>query len=227
MRSLTLSLFAMFFAAVAVAEQAQITVIGQGQIKVAPDMANITMGVTIQGKTASNALDKNSALMTEVIAALKGADIADKDIQTTNLNLQPIWNHRQNNGQAPKVEGYRGMNNVTVHVRELDDLGAILDVVTKTGASNFNGLQFDITDRKEATDQARIHAIQDARAKAELYATAAGVTLGDVVEISEILVQTAPRNMRIAEAMSASAVPVSEGTLDVDASVKVIFALGN
>jgi uncharacterized protein YggE len=217
----------MFFAAVAVAEQARITVIGQGQISVVPDMAIITMGVTTQGKTAADALDENSALMNGVIAALKGADIVDKDIQTTNLNLQPIWNHRQNNGEAPKIEGYRAMNNLTVHVRELDDLGAILDVVTKTGANNFNGLQFDITDRKGATDKARIAAIQDARAKAELYATAAGVTLGGVTEISEILTQSAPRNMRMAEAMSASAVPISEGTLDVNASVKVIYALGN
>ena len=227
MRSLSLSLIAMFFAAVAVAEQAHITVIGQGQISVVPDMANINMGVTTQGKTASDALDENSALMSDVIAALKEADIAEKDIQTADLNLQPIWNHRQNNGQAPKIEGYRAMNNLTVHVRELDDLGAILDVVTKTGANNFNGLKFDITDRKGATDQARIRAIQDARAKAELYATAAGVRLGEVIEISEILAQTAPRNMRMAEAMSTSAVPVSEGTLDVNASVKVIFALGN
>jgi uncharacterized protein YggE len=226
-RSLTLSLFAIFFAVVAEAEQAHVTVIGQGQISVVPDMANITMGVTTQGKTASDALDENSVLMSGVIAALKGADIAGKDIQTTNLNLQPIWNHRQNNGEAPKIEGYRAMNNLTVHVRELDDLGAILDIVTKTGANNFNGLQFDITDRKGAMDKARITAILDARAKAELYATAAGVTLGDVIEISEILAQSAPRNMRMAEAMSASAVPVSEGTLDVNASVKVIYTLGN
>ena len=227
LRILTLSFVSMFFAAAGIAEQAHITVIGQGRVSVVPDMTRITMGVTTQGQTASDALDENSDVMNAVIAALKAADIAKKDIQTTDLNLQPIWNHRQNNGEAPKIEGYRAMNNLTVHVRALDDLGAVLDVVTKTGANGFNGLQFDLKDRENATNEARSAAIKDARAKAELYAAAAGVTLGDVLEISEILAQSAPRNIRMAEAMSERAVPISEGTLDVTASIKVVFSLRN
>jgi uncharacterized protein YggE len=227
MRTLTISLISIFLAAAAMAEQAQITVIGQGRINVVPDMANITMGVTSQGKTASDALSENSNIMNGVIGALKEAKIDAKDIQTTGLNLQPIWNHRQNNGEAPKIEGYRAMNNLAVHVRDLNELGAILDVVTKTGANNFNGLQFDVKDREAVTNDARVAAIHNAREKAELYAFAAGVSLGEVLDISEILAQSAPRNMRMAEAMSASAVPISEGTLDVNASVKVIFALGD
>ena len=102
-----------------------------------------------------------------------------------------------------------------------------MDVVTKTGANGFNGLQFDLKDRENATNEARSAAIKDARAKAELYAAAAGVTLGDVLEISEILAQSAPRNIRMAEAMSERAVPISEGTLDVTASIKVVFSLRN
>ena len=226
-RILTLSFVSMFLSAAVVAEQAHITVIGQGRISAVPDMANITMGVTTQGETASDALGENSDLMNGVIAALTNANVAGQDIQTTQLNLQPIWNHRQNNGEAPKIEGYRAMNNLTVHVRDLDELGVILDVVTKTGANSFNGLQFDLKDRENATNQARTAAIKDARTKAKLYANAAGVSLGGVLEISEILAQSAPRNMRMAEAMSAGAVPISEGTLDVTASIKVIFALGN
>jgi uncharacterized protein YggE len=227
MRSFAVTLISMFLAAAAMAEQPQIIVIGQGRISVVPDMANITMGVTTQGNTASDALDENSDIMNGVIAALKDASIDAKDIQTTGLNLQPIWNHRQNNGEAPKIEGYRAMNNLAVHVRDLDALGGILDVVSKTGANNFNGLQFDVQDRETVTNDARRNAIHDAREKAELYAFAAGVSLGEVIEISEILAQSSPQNMRMAEAMSASAVPISEGTLDVNASVKVIFALGD
>jgi uncharacterized protein YggE len=225
-RTLTLIATSVFFGAVALAEQAQITVIGQGRITVVPDMANVTLGVTSQGATASDALTQNSEITNGVIVALKNAQIDRKDIQTNNLNLQPIWNNRQNNGEAPKIEGYRASNNLSVRVQQLDKLGEVLDVVTKTGANNFNGLKFDLKDRKSVMDQARVGAIQDARAKATLYAKAAGVSLGDVIEISEILAQSAPQNVRMAEAMSASAVPVSEGTLDVTASVKVVFALG-
>lgn len=225
-RTLTLIATSVFFGAVALAEQAQITVIGQGRITVVPDMANVTLGVTSQGETASDALTQNSEIMNGVIVALKNAQIDRKDIQTNNLKLQPIWNNRQNNGEAPKIEGYCASNNLSVRVQQLDKLGEVLDVVTETGANNFNGLRFDLKDRKSVTDQAHIGAIQDARAKATLYAKAAGVRLGDVIEISETLAQSAPQNVRMAEAMSASAVPISEGTLDVTASVKVVFALG-
>jgi uncharacterized protein YggE len=226
-RTLTLIAATVIFSASAMAEQAQITVVGHGSISAVPDMANITLGVTSQGKTASDALAQNSEVMNSVIAALKKGQIDAKDIQTNNLNLQPIWNHRQNDGDAPKIEGYRASNNLAVRVLALDKLGEILDVVIKAGANNFNSLQFDLNDRSAVTDQARIGAIKDARSKAELYATAAGVELGAVLEISEILAQVTPGSMRMAEAMSASAVPVSEGTLDVTSSVKMIFALGN
>lgn len=207
------------------ADTPQIAVTGNGVVSAIPDMASITMGVTTQGKTAKDAMSANSEIMGKVLETLEQANIKAKDIQTTHINLSPVWDRRNNDGTPPKITSYQANNTVSVQVLELDTLGTVLDAISKTGANNFQGIAFGIQDRKPLIDQARIAAVQDARAKAELYAKAAGVTVGDVVEISENTARIEPRNLRMAEAMSANSVPISEGTLDITANINIIYAL--
>jgi uncharacterized protein YggE len=209
----------------AIAKEAQITVFGTGVITAVPDMASITMGVTTQGTSAAEAMSSNSSIMQKVIESLKQANIEEKDIQTTDINLNPIWDRRNNDGTPPNISGYQASNNVFVRVLDLESLGTVLDTISKTGANNFHGISFGLQDRKPIVDQARIAAVQDARAKAELYAKAAGVSVTDVMEISESSVRAQPRNLRMAEAMSTSSVPISEGTLDITANITIVYGL--
>jgi uncharacterized protein YggE len=227
MKRVFIGLLVSLFATGVFANDAIISVTGNGQVSVVPDMATITMGVTTQGETAQGAMADNSAIMSGILETLKQEEIATKDVQTTDINLSPVWNRQQNNGLPPEISGYQASNNVTVVVRDLEKLGSVLDRISKTGANNFHGIQFDLIDRKPALDQARVNAVNDARAKAELYATAAGVNLGKVMEISESMVSASPRGMRMAEAMSASMVPVSQGSMEISAQISIVFALGD
>lgn len=211
----------------ALAKDAFISVRGMGVVSATPDIASITMGVVTQGETAKSAMAENAAIMASVLKTLTEAHVESKDIRTSDINLNPQWNHRQNDGKPPVITGYQATNNVNVRVLDIDNLGAILDQISQTGANNFHGIQFDLQDRKPVLDQARVEAVHDARAKAELYADAAGVRLGKILEISESTVNARPRNMRMAEAMSASAVPVSQGTMEITAQISIVFALAD
>jgi uncharacterized protein len=206
-----------------------ISVTGEGRINVAPDMATVTLGVTTEADTAKEAMDTNSAQLSAAIAALKAAGIEDKDIQTTGLSLGPRYdyNRTKSDGTA-QITGFVASNNVTVRVRALAGLGEVLDAVVTDGANTLNGVAFGLQDPDPALDAARKDAVADARRKAELYAAAAGVTLGAIQSISEQSGYAPPMPMALAEASFAkdASVPVAAGEVGVTASVSIVWLIG-
>ena len=148
-----------------------ISIAGRGEVQAAPDMAVITSGVTSQGATAREALDANTAAMTELLDELKASGIEARDIQTTGFSVNPSYvysDERDSNGYSlpPKVTGYQVSNTVTVVVRDLEDLGTILDRSVTVGANTVNGVTFSVGDPTELYNEARQKAFADARAKA-------------------------------------------------------------
>lgn len=200
-----------------------ISLSGHGEVKSAPDLAIVTTGVMTQGVTAADALAANTTAMTSLFAALKEAGIAEKDMQTSNFMIQPRYDY--NDGKQPPVLlGYDVSNNVTVIVRKLDGLGALLDKVVQAGSNQINGIAFDVSKPTEALDEARKLATADATRKAKLYADAMGVKLGPVLAINEASYQPPPQMLRTSAAPMADGarpVPVAAGelTLAVDVSI--------
>ena len=167
-----------------------ISLTGHGEVRAKPDMAVVTVGVMTQAVSARDAVTDNNAAMEKVIAALKTSGIAEKDIQTSNFSVSPRYDYKENS-QA-RLVGYDVSNTVTVTVRDLAGLGTMLDSVVNEGSNQISGIAFDIADRHVLEDQARKLAVADARRKAEIYAAAAGVSLGRVVVMSEFAVTPMP-----------------------------------
>jgi uncharacterized protein len=202
-----------------------ITVTGTGTVEAAPDIATLSIGVTTQGETAAEALSANSAALDAVMARLTAAGIAAPDMQTSNLSLNPNWTgYESSSVSGPTISGYVASNILTIRLRQLDGLGAVLDAAVADGANTLNGLTFGLADPKPALDEARKEAVADARARAELLATAAGVKLGRVISISEGVVPTDPAPMFRAEA-SAAPVPVAGGEVGLSASVTIFYQI--
>ncbi len=210
-----------------------ITIEGRGEVMATPDMAQINSGVTTQGATAREALDANTAAMADLIAELKASGIEPRDIQTSGFSVNPDYvytDERDANGYSlpPKINGYQVSNTVTVTVRKLDTLGSILDKSVTVGANTVNGVSFSVADPSELYDEARKAAFADARAKAELYATAAGGTLEEILSISEgqTFNDPQPYPMYARADMAASApVPVQAGELAFAINVNVQWEL--
>ena len=204
--------------------KALITVTGEGQVAVVPDMATISLGVTVNAETAKAALDANSAALTAVLERLTAAGIEAKDIQTSGLSLGPVYDSSySSSGQG--VQGFTASNIVTVQVRTIDNVGPVLDASVTDGANMLNGITFGLLDPVPATDEARKKAVEDARRKAALYAEAAGVELGKIVSISEGGGYGAPMMMGAASFAKSDAMPIAAGELSVGASVSVTFAV--
>ncbi len=205
-------------------ENGRLTVTGEGRVVSAPDMATVRFGVTVREKTAGAALGAASRAMEKVLARVKDAGIAPRDIRTDALSLSPLWSER-GSGQARRITGYVARNQLTVRVRELSSLGGLLDAVAASGVNTFNGLSFALSEPGPALDEARRRAVADAIARARLYAEAAGVTLGPLLELSETGGFAPPIGVR-KMAMAPESVPVAEGELVVSAGVTMVFAIG-
>lgn len=154
-----------------------------GETKVAPDMATITLGVMTEGKTAAEAMQANAARMNAVVASLRKAGIPDKDIQTSNLNLNPQYRYQEN--QPPVLVGYQASNNVTVTVTDLKRLGPAVDATVNAGANQVHGISFGLSDPTGAENAAREAAVKALAAKADLYAKATGYRISRLVSLSE------------------------------------------
>lgn len=203
-------------------EEPQITVTGEGEATAVPDIATLSIGVETEAATPGEALSDNAARMTRVISQLQDAGIADKDLQTSQLGIWPVFADRQ---QPQKTVGYRVSNQLSVTIRDIDRLGALLDAAVADGANRVNGPTFGIGDPAPLLTAARKAAVQDAIAKAALYAEAAGVELGDILSISEAGGGPVfPRHAR-AQAMAAET-PIAAGESTVTASVTITFELG-
>lgn len=212
-----------------------IAIEGRGEVRAAPDMATINSGVTTQGATAREALDANTGAMTELIEALKEAGIEARDIQTSGFSVNPNYVYsdaRDDLGYSlpPRINGYQVSNSVTVVVRDLEELGSILDRSVTVGANTVNGVSFSVADPAELLNEARKAAFADARAKAELYASVAGAELGDLESISERQDFNGPQPYPMyarAEVQSAADVPVEAGEMSFAITVNVSWDLDN
>ncbi len=199
-----------------------ITVTGEGVVEAAPDIATLTIGVTTEGETAAAALAANSAALEAVLARLTAAGIEPRDMQTSNLSLNPNWTGHDSG--TPTISGFVASNMLTVRVRALDSLGAVLDASVADGANTLNGLTFGLANPEPVLDEARKEAVANARAKAELLAEAAGVKLGKIVSISETAAYQPPMPMFRQDAASA-APPVQGGELGMTASVSIFYEI--
>src|SRR5215471_5217711 len=217
-------LFAIFAAAMALAPvraaEKLVTVTGEATVAVAPDAAVIRIGVTSQDKTAREASDANAKQMSAVLAAIKDTGIAERDIQTSRLSLQPQYDSSKS-GNA-RLTGFQANNQVTVRIRDIDKLATVLDRAIASGANEMSGIEFVVTEQSRMLDQARDDAIADARRKAELYAKAAGTKLGNVILISEEGGAPQPRPM---QALRAGAVAIAPGEQTLRAIVTVSYEL--
>src|SRR6201995_5134922 len=185
-----------------------ITVSGEATVLAAPDLAQIDAGVAKDAKSAKEASDANNAAMGKVLLALKGAGIEEKDFQTSRLSLQPQYAPNRSGPNA--VVGYRAANRVTIKLRDVTKVAATIDLLVAAGANELGGINFMVSSASKLLDDAREQAIADARRKAEIYARAAGVTLGSPVSISEEGAPGPARFRRMAAGMAASA-PVAQG----------------
>jgi uncharacterized protein YggE len=207
------------------APPATLTVTGEGRVDTAPDMAVITLGLTTQGPTAAEAMAANSKALADVLARLTAAGVAARDIQTSALTLAPDWTG-YGEGETPRIAGYTAQNMVTLRLRALDTLGAVLDAAVRDGANTLNGLSFALADPRPAEDAARTRAVADALARADLIAGAAGLSRGRIVSIVEGGGMAPPQPMFRADAAAAPmAVPVAGGELSVVASVTMVVEL--
>lgn len=211
-------------AAPALAE-ATITVTGEASIAATPDMATVSLGVTTEGATAAEAMAANSKALAAVIERLQGAGIAETDLQTANLSLNPNWTG-YDSGAAPQIANYMAMNMLNVRVRDLANLGSVLDASIADGANTLNGITFELAAPRPVQDEARRAAMGDATAKATLYAEAAGVTLGKIASIAEVQTYGGPMPVFM-EAKAASPVPVAAGQIALQAQVTVTYEIAD
>ena len=200
------------------AEPASISVTGEATVAVPPDLAQVEAGVTSDAKTAREASEANNAGMGKLLLALKAANIDQKDIQTSRLSLQPQY--APNRAGPSAVAGYRASNRVTVRLHDVTKVASIIDTLVGAGATDIGGLNFMVSQASKLLDDARAQAIADARRKAEIYARAAGVTLGAPLRIAEEGA-AAPifRAKMVAAPMAATPVAQGEETLSITVSV--------
>ena len=202
------------------------TITGHGTASGVPDIGTINMGVETRAESATKALADNSAQMTRLIDTLKKAGVYKKDIQTSQFNVSPRCARSISSSayDCTKIVGYEVTNQVHVIVRDLDDFGTILDGAVSDGANKVHGISFDFSNPQPVMDEARVAAVADAKRKAELYANAAGVTLGGILTFTESYGGT-PRPVHAKAMMEASSVPIAVGESGLSASVSITFEL--
>lgn len=161
----------------------KLEITASGEVSRVPDVAIISAGVVTRAASASEALQQNSARMQRVLAALQRAGVADRDVQTTSINLNPEYRYGEN--QPPQLVGYTASNQVTVRFRDIRNSGRILDALVAEGANQINGPTMVIDKPEAALDEARADAVAKGQARARLYAAALGKRVARVLSISE------------------------------------------
>lgn len=199
-----------------------------GEVTRVPDLAIVSAGVQTLRPTATAAIEENAARMERVRAALKRAGIDDKDIQTSSLSLNPEYRYGEN--QPPQLTGYRATNTVSVKFRDLKRTGAILDALVREGANQINGPSLTIDKPEAAYDEARMRAIANGRARAELYARALGMRVARLLSVSEsgsVIPPPMPyaRDAAMAVGAVSAESKIDPGTQELQVSVSMSFEL--
>jgi uncharacterized protein YggE len=201
------------------ADATLLQVSAHGETSRAPDLAQVSAGVVTQNLDANAAMRANSQHMNAVIAALKQAGVAERDIQTSSINLEPQYKYVPN--QRPTITGYQVSNTVNVRLRDLTKIGDVLDALVKQGANQINGPTFTLDKPDAAMDAARTDAIKHAQARADLYAAATGLKVRRIVSISR------PMLMRMATAAAPEeSTPIASGESTIGVDLNVVYELG-
>jgi len=203
----------------------RLDVVAAGEVTRVPDVARISAGVVTQAPTATAAIAQNSGQMTRVRAALRRAGIADRDIQTSSINLHPDYRHIE--GRPPQLTGYRASNGVAVRFRDIANTGKILDALVAEGANQINGPMLMVDKPEEAMNEARTEALRIARARADIYARALGKSVKRILSVSEAGGQFRPyqRGMMADNAMAVRGTAIEPGEQTLSVSLNVSFEL--
>lgn len=203
----------------------RLDVVATGEVSRVPDVAHINAGVVTTAPSATAALEQNARQMASVRQALRNAGIADRDIQTSSINLFPDYRHDERGGN-PQIIGYRATNEVRIKFRDIKATGRILDALVAQGANQINGPMLAIDKPEQAMDEARVAALASARARAEIYARAAGKRVGRILSISETGGMAVPMaRMRAQAGMVADSTSIEPGEQAVSVSLMVSFEL--
>jgi hypothetical protein len=202
-----------------------ITVTGTGRVAVEPDIAELRLGVAISRETVAEARSEAATTMAAILASIRATGVAERDIRTSTLSVQPRYDYRD--GKPPALAGYDLSNVVEVTVRELATVGDVIDGSLRAGATSLDGLAFLVADPSTPETAARSAAVADAKAKADVLAAAAGVRIAGVADIVE---GGTPPSFPLAKAarMSLAAdsgTPVAAGTTEVVVTVTVTFRI--
>jgi uncharacterized protein len=204
-----------------------LSVSAQAEAKRVPDVATISAGVVTQSADANSAMRANATQMDKVMAAIKAAGVAERDIQTSGVNLNAQYKYVEN--QNPTIIGYQASNNVNLKIRDIGKLGKVLDSLVASGANQINGPTFEVDQPEPAYDEARRAALDKAQARAQMYAKALGMRVRRIVSISEGGGFRAPGPvpmMAMARAKSESDTAISPGETTLSANLDVVFELG-
>ena len=203
-----------------------ISVSGTGTVTSVPDVADLHVGVVVQRAKVKDARAAAATAMQGVVKALRDAGVAERDIQTTTLSLQPVYDYNTT-GSAPRITGYELRNGVVATIRDLDKIGDAVDGALAGGGTTLDGITFRVDDPTGPEAQARTQAMQAARAKADALAKAAGVSIIGVASISE---QSSPAPWPVPYAGAARdeavATPIMPGTSDITVTVSVVYLIG-
>lgn len=202
-----------------------LSVSAEGKVQGRPDMATINLGVQTEAQTAQAAVAENARRMTALIAALRRAGIAERDIQTSNVSVNPQQQYREN--QPPLTTGYQANNTVTAKIRNIDNVGRVIDASVAAGGNTVNGVYFSYQDPDAQLDNARRDAIREARRRADLYAAALNMHVARIVAVQEGGGFSPPYPVPMAANRMAADVstPVQPGEIETTASVNVTFEL--
>jgi len=192
-----------------------------------PDVASLSTGVVTQAADANAALKANSAQMAKVVATIRAAGVAERDVQTSGISIQPQYRYAEN--QPPVITGYQASNTVNIKVRDIGKLGEVLDALVASGANQVNGPNFEIDQPEAVYDEARQAALKQAQARAAMYAQSLDLRVRRIVSISEGGGFQPPMPMMKAMAMDArmESAPVAPGETTLGANLDVVFELGN
>lgn len=212
--------------AAATSDGTLLSVSAQAEASRVPDVASLSTGVVTQAVDANAALAANAKQINQVMAAIKAAGIAEKDIQTSGINVNPQYKYTDN--QPPTITGYQASNTVSIKVREIGKLGEVLDALVASGANQVNGPSFEIDQPEAVYDEARRAALEKAQQRAQMYAKSLGMKVRRIVSISEGGGFQPPRPMMMAKAAfdRAESSPVSPGETTLTANLDVVFELG-
>ncbi|MEL7098691.1 MAG: SIMPL domain-containing protein [Pseudomonadota bacterium] len=205
------------------AQGAVVEVTGVGEVAAVPDMAVLQVGVGVEAARAEDAVRQIVERQAAVLARIEALGIAARDLQSSQMTLNPVWDRNQSPGAAREVRGYLARSVLTVRVRDLLVLGKLLDVAVRDGATEFGGLRFLLADPEPAEAAARAAAVRDAAEKARQMAEAAGLRLGPVQRMTERGGGARPVEMMAARATMD--VPVAPGEVTVRVEIGAVYAL--